>query len=146
MTGRETIYAALFALGQTIPGLVSATRTFRTIQDVAASETPLLIQTQRQQTAHVVTQLPTEWALHATWWLYVTQEASGARLPAQVLNDLIDAAETVLAPAPALVEQTLGGRVHRCRIDGTIETDEGLLAGKAVAMIPLVVTSIPTRP
>jgi hypothetical protein len=54
------------------------------------------------------------------------------------MNPLLDALTAALAP-PNPVEnvQTLGGLVAHCWIEGGIQTDEGVLGGQSVAIVPI---------
>jgi hypothetical protein len=57
--------------------------------------------------------------------------------PSSLLNPLLDAVETALAPDPGSDTQTLGGLAEHCWIGGRIETDEGALGDQAVAILPV---------
>ncbi|HXP74621.1 MAG TPA: hypothetical protein VN823_10790 [Stellaceae bacterium] len=53
------------------------------------------------------------------------------------MNPLLDAIETALAPDLVTNVQSLGGLVAHCWIAGKVETDEGVLGGQAVAIVPI---------
>jgi hypothetical protein len=57
--------------------------------------------------------------------------------PSQIMNSIIDAIDSALAPSGPNDTQTLGGLVSHCWIAGTIETDEGALGDQGVAIIPI---------
>lgn len=80
--------------------------------------------------------LPPRWTLTADLFVYV-QAPDDATAPATVINPLLDAIEAALAPDPVDNLQTLGGLVAHCWIAGKIETDEGVLGGQAVAIVPI---------
>lgn len=144
MTGREAIYAALFARVSSVAPFATIGRTRKHVDDVPAVNQPALFQTQGKQIATGAFAQPTKWTLHADLWIYAhasNPHADGNA--AALLNQLIDAVETALAPEPAMGRQTLGGLVSHCSIAGMIETDEGLLGDQAVAVIPVEITVIP---
>lgn len=57
--------------------------------------------------------------------------------PITVLNPLIDVVDSALRPDQVSWQQTLGGLVYECWIDGRIEKSSGDLDGDAVAIIPV---------
>lgn len=147
MPGREAIFAALFAKLAAVPGLVTTSRELRHWDDVPASEQPALFLVQGDQAAAVPARPtggatyvgPTEWTLAADVHLYVHRASlSTDALLATAVNTLLDAIEAACAAPAGTHEQTLGGVVRSCRIDGTIETDGGVLGDQAVAVIPFV--------
>lgn len=145
MTGREAIFAALFAKLSAVPGVVTASRELRHWNDVSPGEQPALFLAQGDQAAAVPGRPaggatwvgPTQWTLAAEVTLYVHKDTCGAPILATAFNTLLDAVEAALAPDPGQMEQTLGGLVVSCRVAGVIETDGGVLGGQAVAVIPL---------
>ena len=139
MIAREPIYAALFALVSTAADFVTAERRLRHWSDVAPAEQPALFQSQRSESAVVKTLgAPTVWTLSVELYLYV-HSSDPYRTPAMLLNPLIDAVESALAPAAVTELQDLGlpSMVQHAYIAGKIETDEGALGDQAVAMIPV---------
>ena len=135
---REAIYAALYDRLKTIPGIVTTSRKLRHWSDVGQSEQPALFQTQKTQTAIRQTGLPCKWLLPADIYLYVQDQSADG--PSTAINALIDAVETALAPDNIIKNtNTLGGLVEYCRIEGSIETDEGTLGDQAVAIIPIII-------
>lgn len=81
-----------------------------------------------------------------TAWVYVYADAAHTAIPATPLNAVLDAFEAALTPDPMKDRDggggercTLGGLVYDCRIEGTIDTDEGLLGPQGYARIPIVV-------
>jgi hypothetical protein len=133
---REPIYAALFALIQSAAPFVTTSRRLRHWSDVGAAEQPALFMIQKSETAEERRPLPIKWRARVD--LYIYAQASGElTAPAAVLNPLLDAIETVLAPDPVSHVQTLGGLVQHCWIAGRIETDEGVLGGQTVAIVPI---------
>lgn len=59
-------------------------------------------------------------------------------IPASLLNPVLDGIDAALQPDnPSLNYFTLGGLVRRCYIEGEITTDEGTMAPKAMAVVPI---------
>ncbi len=129
---REPIYAALFAALASAAPFVTASRRLRHWSDVGPAEQPALFVAQRRKG------LPPKWTLALEVFIYV-HAPDDVTPPASALNPLLDAVEAVLAPADPAAAQTLGGLVEHAWIAGKIETDEGVLGGQAVAIIPIEV-------
>jgi hypothetical protein len=136
---REPIYAALFAQVAGAAAFVTAARRLRHWSDVTPPEQPALFMRQKAEVATIPTLgAPTVWTLVVDLHLYA--HASDPYVaPATVLNPLIDAVETALAPSPATGLQDLGlpAMVQHAYIAGKIETGEGVLRDQAVAIIPI---------
>lgn len=133
---REPIYAALFALVAGTADFVTVSRRLRHWTDVGAAEQPALFQIQKSETAEERRPLPAKWRATVDLYLYA-QAPDELTAPATVLNPLIDAVEAALAPDPFSNVQSLGGLVAHCWIAGKIQTDEGVLGGQAVAIVPV---------
>lgn len=132
---REPIYAALFALVSGVPGVVTASRKLKLWSDVAAIEQPALFMAQGAELAIRNTGQPVKWVLDVKLYLYVN--TSGDTSPTITLNVILDGIERALTPTLAGSAQTLGGLVHDARIEGAIETDEGVLGEQAIAIVPV---------
>ncbi len=136
---REQIYGALFAQAASAAGFVTASRRLRHWSDVGPAEQPALFQAQKSETAKRTRGLPPRWTLEVELYVYA-QAPDELTPPASVLNPLLDAIEAALAPSggdSATNTQTLGGLVSHCWIAGKVQTDEGVLGGQAVAIIPI---------
>jgi hypothetical protein len=133
---REPIYAALFALVAGAASFVTISRRLRHWSDVGAAEQPALFMTQKSENAEERRPLPVKWRASVDLYLYA-QAADELTSPATILNPLLDAVEMALAPDPVGHVQTLGGLVSHCWIAGRIQTDEGVLGGQAVAIVPV---------
>ena len=133
---REAIYGVLFATVAGAASFVTASRRLRHWSDVAAAEQPALFMVQKSETALRRKGLPPRWTLAVDLFVYV-HAPDDASPPAAALNPLIDAIEAALAPANPTLTQSLGGLVDSAWIAGKIETDEGVLGGQAVAIVPL---------
>lgn len=141
MIARETIYAALFNLLASTTGLKTASRRVKFWGDVAPADQPALFLVQKSEAAKITTKLPTIWTLHADIVLYANNGGQGNDFlpPMTQLNPIIDLIVSKLLPGSGLEEQTLGGLVERCRIEGDIATDEGALGDQAIVIIPITI-------
>lgn len=133
---REPIYAALFALVASAASFVTVSRRLRHWSDVGAAEQPALFMIQKSENAEERRPLPVKWRASVDLYIYA-QAPDELTPPATVLNPLLDAVEAALAPDPVGHVQTLGGLVSHCWIAGRIQTDEGVLGGQAVAIVPI---------
>ncbi len=133
---REPIYAALFALLSGAAPFVTASRRLRHWSDVGPAEQPALFVVQKSETAERKVGLPAKWRALVDIYVYV-HALDDQTAPATALNPLLDAIEAALAPQGAV--QTLGGLAAHAWIVGRIETDEGVLGGQAVAIVPVEV-------
>jgi len=64
------------------------------------------------------------------------------QVPADVIDDLLDAIDTALAPSPSDqvmngARQTLGGIVYDCRIEGDVDIAPGDVQGKGMVLVPI---------
>lgn len=135
---REAIYSALFEKLKAVTGLKTSSRKLKHWSDVEKSRQPALFQAQKTQQVIHQTGLNAKKVLAADIYLYLND--SSADGPSAKLNQLLDAVEEVLTPDnPIKNTCTLGGLVEYCRIEGTIETDEGTLGEQAVAIIPIMI-------
>jgi hypothetical protein len=141
---RETIYAALWALGAGAARFTSASRRLRHWSDVAPAEQPALFMSEKG--GHAATKrpgAPIVWTLYGEFYIYA--HSSDPYLPpGTVLNPLLDALETALAPSRATGIQDLGlpEMVQHAYIAGRIETDQGVLGDQAIAIVPIEVLCI----
>ena len=133
---REQVFGALFGVLQTVPGIVTVSRRLQNVQDMQPEELPAAFQLQGKQALEYKGAVPTVADMTATWALY-GYSGDPAVPPSTVLNNLIDAACAALAPPAYTDKQTLGGLVEYAAIDGDIEVYEGILADKAVALLPI---------
>ena len=139
MISREPIYAALFGRVAGAVLFVTAGRKLRHWSDLTAAEQPALFMRQKFEVV-TVTALgaPTMWKLGVELYVYV--HASDPYIaPTAVLNPLLDAVQSALAPAPVTGLQDLGvpEMVQHACIAGKIEITEGVLRDQAVAVIPV---------
>ena len=144
MISREPIYSALFALLETAANFAVVGRRLRHWSDVSPAEQPALFMAQKTEIATTkALGAPTVWTLSVDLYLYV-HSSDPYLAPAAVLNPLLDAVETALAPSAATGIQDLGlpGQVEHAYINGKIETDEGVLGDQAVAVVPVEILCV----
>jgi hypothetical protein len=136
---REAIYQALFDLVKALPGFVTTSRRSRLAKDVAAEEQPILFQEewQGETVTHQGQGLPAKHLLYVDLGFYARLPEDKDLAPGSILNPLIDAIEAALLPDEDEENQTLGGLVEYCRINGKILKNEGLLDGQATVVIPV---------
>lgn len=136
---REAIYAGLFAQLSAIPGFNTKSRLLRHWTDVIPEKQPALFQAQVKEIAVTPGNgLPTKWELNLQIYVYV--KTNGEDPPSQVMNPLVDAITNIINARHVISgKNTLGSLpgVEWARVDGTIESDEGVLGNQAVAIIPV---------
>ena len=150
----EAIMTALASRLSSIPGVVTFNRKWRSWEGLSAAEQPALFMTNGNQIAKAQRSMPTVWTLLPTLYLYTRHDADPAATGATVQNQLLKAVVAALQRTPGEVAQagpfvndgqdphtTLGGLVSACYINGTIETDEGLLQNQGVAIIPIEIVT-----
>ena len=82
--------------------------------------------------------MPGIWTLSVDLLIYINTGGNDSNvIPTMVINPILDAITARLVPPLHIGDQTLGGLVHRCRIDGTIELVEGVQGDQAFAIIPV---------
>lgn len=147
---RRVIYAALFRRLEQIPGVVTVARKLRPFNKVGASEQPAVFLTRRHETlspaAGTAKQLPALRRYECDVHVYVHAASCASGAVDDAMSDLLDALEAALAPDDHQGRGgacTLGGLVSHCRVQGTIETDEGLLGDQAVAIVPIEIVPFP---
>lgn len=134
---REAIYSALFAKVGSASGFMTIGRKLQHWADVAPAEQPALFQVQKSEDVKPQTGMPSKVLMHVELYIYNLSTADPYASPAIGLNKLMDAVTAALSPMGGATEQTLGGLVSYCRINGQINTDEGVLGDQAVAIIPI---------
>jgi len=133
----EAIYSALFSLVSAAPGLNKTSRRLTSFADIPVADTPALFQLQKTETAAVSTKTPAKWSIAVELVLFVnTGGLDMTVVPSTVLNPIKDAIISMFA-LPMHGEQTLGGLVSRCRVDGAIQIVEGVQGDTAICIIPV---------
>jgi hypothetical protein len=141
---REPIYAALWELASAAAPFVTTQRRLRHWADVSPAEQPALFMSEKGSVAKVkALGAPVVWTLFADLYLYA-HSSDPYRAPASILNPLLDAVETALAPAPATGIQNLGLplMVQHAYIAGKVETDEGTLGDQTIAIVPVEILCV----
>jgi hypothetical protein len=146
MIDREAIYSALWSQVSGAASFVTADRRLRHWSDVSPAEQPALFMSQKAQrgeTQRSEVNLPIVWILEAEFYIYV-HSSDPYTAPAILLNPLIDAVENVLSFDPISGVQDLGlpQFVRHTRINGRIETAEGVLGDQELAIIPVEVLCV----
>lgn len=136
---REPIYAALFAKLQAVDGFVTVSRRLKHWADVPPVEQPALFMAQKRETVTTTPGLNPVWVFSVDVYLYAHTQGDANLSPGAILNPLIDSITAALAPEVVSNKQTLGGLVQHAWIDGSIETDEGVLGEQGVAIIPVTI-------
>lgn len=139
---RELIFSTLFERFRGIDGFVTISRRLKHWDDVPVTEQPALFQTQKSEVVSTVPGLNQVSDLQVDVYLYARTSGDPSSSPATILNPLVDAIFTALKPDPISNKQTLGGLVQHCWIEGSIETDEGVLGDQGVAIIPIVIKAV----
>jgi hypothetical protein len=137
MIDREAIFQALFNLVKDLPGFVTTSRRARLVKDVAPDEMPALFLEQLPEVVENQGQgLPSKYFLKADLMIYVSG-ADPAAIPSSLLNPLVDAVCAAIEPDADEENQTLGGRVQYCRVNGQIDRNDGIVSGSPWAFIPV---------
>lgn len=138
---REDVYGALFELFGRIENTPIKSRKLKHWDD--CPEFPAIYQNQTTEEAKKTGRgLPTIWTLNVDIYIYVS--VSEDEEPAIPLNEMLDKVTEALLP-PEIIDnkQTLGGLVEDCWISGAIQTSEGVLGSKAVAIVPVKILLSP---
>jgi hypothetical protein len=155
---REPIFQALFAKLQAIPGVVTCSRTWKHWDDVRPEEQPAIFLAPGNEECSPQRNSPTMWRLLPTVHIYFRRDGDPAAAPSIALHGLLMSVEAALERTAAERAQigamfldtdvdapgqatTLNGLVGHCWINGTVETDEGLLQNQGVAIVPLEIVT-----
>ena len=133
---REIIYQALFSLASTSAAFVTTSRRWKHWGDVDAASQPALFQNQKGEHVTAKNGLPAQRKLLVDICLYANN-GDPNQPSSSLLNPLLDALESALAPDPVTERQTLDGLVSHAFINGAIEIFEGVLGAQAVAIVPV---------
>jgi hypothetical protein len=137
---REAIYSGFFAQLQAIPGVKTCSRKLQHWTDVPSEFHPAIFLAQGNEFVEPANGFPSKVTLRPTVYLYAN--TAGADNPGAVLNPLLDAIEAIInARHPVTGRNSLGmpQAVEWARIDGQIDTDEGVLGDQAVAQSPVAI-------
>lgn len=137
---REQISAAFFALVGGAADFTATSRRFVHWDQVNETQMPFLTMLKTGEVRARQSEGLPALTINAHVFVYLTAGMDPQDVPDTVMNELLDAIDTAVAPsgADALAgnKQTLGGLVAHCYPLGPIFVDTGDLDGKAVAAIP----------
>lgn len=142
---RKQVYTALFDLVKsaawgTGQHFLFSSRRIKHPKDITSSMQPCLFQEVPKNNVTQVTGQPYK----QKWFvkLLICHQAGldPAAIPSDTNDEIIDAIFETLKPKGFYEDkQTLGGLVHHCFIDGTIEALDGALDGQALIFIPITI-------
>lgn len=136
---RDAILEALF-------GLLIATQRFQTFSrnftmwDQVSLQPAMFFREYSETVERSAPLAPPRRILNVDVFVYARTDAKPNETKALVLNVLLDAIDTALAPVGADLinhRQTLGGLAYHAYVDGEILKEPGYLDGQAVAVIPV---------
>ena len=135
---REAVYAALFNLVAGSASFKTKSRRLKLWSDVNAADKPALFLAQRGQTyVQGSTAAPQKVTLKADILIYTNAGKDPNVIPATTLNGLVDAVDAALSGSVITGNQTLGGLVAHCWIEGEVMIDPGDIDGDGLAVIPV---------
>lgn len=137
---REAIAEALFAKLKTVNGITTFSRRLRHWGCVPTGEQPsCFLSAGGEVYRHNLRGIPA--VVEMDYSIYFYAQSNDSLLPQTLQNNFLDGLDGILKPDSSMPEYalTLGGLVSDVRIDGKIETDEGLLGEQVVVIVPLKV-------
>jgi len=154
--GRESLFAALFALLETVAPFAFTTRLWQSWDDTPPAEKPAMFMTKGPEDSTPKLPLPALRRYTARLVMYFSAGGPQGRStpPSTQINNALDALDAALAlqagEAPSPVARfapptlgaatTLGGLCYGVAIDGAVETLEGIAdGGDAMCIVNLVV-------
>ena len=139
---REAIETALFAKLQAAYPWNSSSRVLLHWSDVDQVQQPAMFLAKGPEQIITTTRQPSRSMMRFKVYVYAHTLTDAGKAPSTVMNAILDAITAVMHPDSASLEvQSLGGLVEWARIEGEIETDEGLLGEQAVAIVPITLLS-----
>ena len=138
---REQVSSYLFSLLTSSGKYKTASRRFQTFDEIANVDKPALYMVEHKET-HVKAKLitPAIRTLEIDVYIFISTGLDPNAVPIIALNNLVDAIDPstggVLSPG-VNSQQTLGGLVTNCYIDGQIIKVPGDFDGQGVAIIPI---------
>ncbi len=136
---REMIMEALFTKLQTAGvAFKHYSRRMKLWGEVADELKPSMIMTERPEGwVRTGEQNPGKTTLEVLLFIYIVDGKDPDATPIIRMNNLLDVVDTVLAPPPLEQNQTLGGLVSHCWIEGEIYKEPGDLDGDGIAIVPI---------
>lgn len=139
MPTRETVFQALFARLQAIPGVLTTSRRMTLPGQVAIGDMPRLMLWEQPEIARNQTSLPDKRVWEA-WAVIVFSNDDSSIAGATIINPMLEAIEAALGVDDfARNVCSLGGLVHYARIEGTVikETGDTDTTGLGGAVVPI---------
>lgn len=151
MATREQIFSALWALnaactfdmnsGDGAPvmsGWKLRERKLKLFSDVSSAQKPYIAQVEHGEEYVKVRNLPYRRTFSAQWFIY----QDGAKIPAIINNNILDAVEACLKPKPIDPgfldnRNTLSGLVYDCYIEGEVFKDPGDIDNQGMMVVPI---------
>jgi hypothetical protein len=143
---REPIFAALFALGQTITwtdpetqesvGFGYSNRRIQTSDQIPAELMPALLQGVGPEDFKVLAGLPPKRTLSANWLIYYKPNLTPLTTD-PLTNAILDGVEGVFVPDSPNGTVTLGGLVAHAWIEGEVFKAAGDLNDQAMIVVPI---------
>lgn len=131
------ILNAAWTLASATTGWTTTERVLRHWSDVQPVERPYLAQAMVTPLAEPLGRgADTKWTLPLKYYVYVSHVSDGLS-PQELLAERLGVLVTAFDAPPGLPAQTLGGRVHACRIEGSVEMDDGWLGTDGVLILPV---------
>jgi hypothetical protein len=138
MQSREAIMQALFTLVSGAAAFVTKSRRVQLWTDISPEQKPALFLNEKEEDYQNggESYLPIV-ALTVEFFVYTYPGNDPSVPPATQMNTILDAIDAVLKPSPVTGQQTLGGLVSHCYIDGKIMKTPGDIDGEGLAVIPV---------
>lgn len=124
------------------PAFVTTSRRFRHWDEVSDAETPCCFITKGFEFGNQDrSRGETKWRSKALFWIYCLHSPDADSIPGALLNDLLDAVDAVMMPAPYEDRVTLGNLVDHAYIDGESIVSEGSLPSDrmSLALVPITI-------
>lgn len=134
---REVIYQKFFRLVATCAPFNKISRRVEHWSDVAPADQPALFMAQRSEEAIQHPGMPAIFILRLDLYIYAHTRTDPTKSPSVVTNPLLDAVCALFTPNVVTGKVQLGGLVEHAWIEGTIQSDEGVLGDQGVIIIPI---------
>lgn len=151
MSRKSILNALLAQLAPAGGPLIAGGRRLQNQDNAAAVGAPVLFLIKPNETYDRASSgLPPLRVLETYAAIYFNVGIDQTAVPADVVDDLLDAVDAALAPnvfdqARNQGRQTLNGTVHNCQIVGSIDITPNDKLGRGVVVIPIHVTLLPNR-
>lgn len=142
MGRRNKIFRALYDLSEKLTWgnnqkFQTRSRRLMHFDKVDANMQPAFFQTEHAETTTVTRGNPWKQVWGASWVIYLASGKDSSAIPADDVNDLIDALEALLPQDEVSGRFTLGGLVYDCYIEGETIKIPGDIDDQGMIVIPL---------